>query len=203
MMSFEDKISLMIPAYLRGELSEEDQQQVETLAAQNPDFAADIELQRNIKLALVQDEEAYEPGDLGWAKLSKAMEVSNETKVQSVSQPKFWRYAAAILAVAVIGQAGVLGSLTLNKAQDAQQGAQYVTASDSSVGHYTVKMAFNTNATGGQITQTLQSVSGVIIDGPNSLGLYQLEFKSKSDCQTAAERFQSQGDIIQAVFACE
>ena len=199
MMSFEDEISLMIPAYLRGELSEEEQQQVETLAAQNPDFAADIELQRNIKLALVQDEDAYEPGDLGWAKLSKAMEFSNDTNVESEPQPKFWRYAAAILAVAVIGQAGVLGSLTLNKAQD----AQYVTASDSSDGNYTVKMAFNTNATGGQITQTLQSVSGVIIDGPSSLGLYQLEFKSKSDCQTAAERFQTQVDIIETVSACE
>jgi len=121
MMSFNDKISLMIPAYLRGELSEEDRQQVEKLAAENPDIAADIEFQRNIKLALSKDENTYEPGDLGWAKLSKAM----------------------------------------------------------------------------------QSVSGVIIDGPSSLGLYQVEFASKSDCLNAAERFQTQRDIIETVSACD
>ena len=199
MMSFNDKISLMIPAYLRGELSEEDRQQVEKNAAENPDIAADIEFQRNIKLALSKDENTYEPGDLGWAKLSKAMEISDQRKADTVSQPKFWRYAAAVLAVAAIGQAGVLGSLSFNKGQE----AQYVTASEPSDGNYTAKMAFNTNATGGQITKTLQSVSGVIIDGPSSLGLYQVEFASKSDCLNAAERFQTQRDIIETVSACD
>ena len=199
MMSFEDKISLMIPAYLRGELSEAARQEVEKLAAENPDVAADIEFQKNLKLALGKDENAYEPGDLGWAKLSKAMELSDGAEGKAVSQPKFWRYAAAVLAVAAIGQAGVLGSLAVNKGPE----AQYITASEAFDGKYTAKMAFNINATGGQITQTLQSVSGVIVDGPSSLGLYQVEFKSKSDCQKAADQFQAQREIIETISACD
>ena len=199
MMSFEDKISLMIPAYLRGELSEAARQEVENLAAENPDVAADIEFQRNLKLALNTDENTYEPGDLGWAKLSKAIEASDEAKGKTVSQPKFWRYAAAVLAVAAIGQAGVLGSLAVNKGQE----AQYITASESSDGNYTAKMAFNVDATSGQITQALQSTSGVIIDGPSSLGFYQVEFKSKSDCKKATESFQTQPDIIETISACD
>jgi len=74
MTHLEDKISLMIPAYLRGELSEAERLEVETSAAENPAIAADIEFQKNLKDALKPDEAAFKPGELDWARLSKSME---------------------------------------------------------------------------------------------------------------------------------
>jgi len=200
MSSIEDKISLMIPAYLRGELSEEERQEVETHAAKNPEIAADIEFQRNLKASLTKDEAAYEPGDLGWARLSKAMEDSEQSGDSSKTQPKFWRYTAAILAVAAIGQAGVLSSLAFNKGQD----AQYVTASETPTGKtYSTKVAFDTELTMNKLTESLQTVDGVIIEGPSSLGLYKVRFESETACQKAIESFQIWSNIVETVSSCE
>jgi len=199
MTNIEDKISLMIPAYLRGELSEADRQEIENLAAQNPEIAADIEFQKNLKSALTEDENAYEPGDLGWAKLSKAMKQSDDMSRKNETQPKFWRYAAAILAVAAIGQAGVLGSLAFDKGHD----AQYVTASEASKTAYTAKVGFNVEIQVNQLTQALQSVDGNIIAGPSSLGLYHLQFKSESACLAAIDTLQANTVLVDTVSSCE
>jgi len=199
MTSFEDKISLMIPAYLRGELSESERKEVEILAARNPEIAADIEFQKNLKLALAKDENAYEPGDLGWAILSKAMENSDEGPNEAAKKPKFWRYAAAVLAVAVIGQAGVLGSMAFNKGQD----AQYVTVSETSKAADTIKLGLHKELTVNQLTQILQLVDGSIIAGPSALGLYQVQFKSGSECLTAIDSLQKQRDVVDTVTSCE
>jgi len=200
MNSFEDKISLMIPAYLRGELSEEERQEIENLAAINPEIAADIEFQKNLKASLTKDENAYEPGDLGWAKLSKAMEDSEKSNGRATAQPKFWRYTAAILAVAAIGQAGVLGSLAFSKSED----AQYVTASEApSDKAYSTKVAFDAELTMSKLTETLQTVDGVIIEGPSSLGLYKVRFKSEASCKKAIENFQLWSDLVETVSSCD
>lgn len=199
MTSFEDKISLMIPAYLRGELSESERQEIENLAAKNPEIAADIEFQKNLKSAIAVDAEAYEPGDLGWARLSKAMEESGEIEDEISTKPKFWRYTAAILAVAAIGQAGVLGSMTFTK----DQGVKYVTASDVTSETHMVTLGFNPEISVHQFTKNLQMVDGTITAGPSALGLYQVEFKSESACISAVETLQIQSNIVDTVSSCE
>jgi anti-sigma-K factor RskA len=203
MKTIEDKIALMIPAYLRGELSEEERQEIETLAEKNPEVAADIAFQRNIKAALAKDENAFEPGDLGWAKLSKAMQESDISEARanmSTSEPKFWRYAAAILAVAAVGQAGLLSAFAINKKDD----VQYVTASESSdVNAYSTRVAFGSEVKMSELTQALQSVNGVIVKGPSSLGLYQVQFETKTACEAAVANAQLWSEIVETVSNCE
>jgi len=80
MMSFEDKVSLMIPAYLRGELSEDERQEIENLAAKNPEITADIEFQKNLRNPPVEEVITVTLGDLGWARLINAMDVSRQSK---------------------------------------------------------------------------------------------------------------------------
>jgi len=199
MTRFEDRISLMIPAYLRGELSETDRQEVESLAAKNPEIAADIEFQKNLKSAFTTDENTYEPGDLGWARLSKAMAQSDNIEHTMTSEPKFWHYAAAVLAIAVIGQAGVLGTMIFNETQE----AQYVMASDNSPEGTTTNLGFNSEISVHQFTQALELTKGTIIAGPSSLGLYQVRFESKSACLTAIDTLKKQTDVIDTVSSCE
>ena len=204
MTNFEDKISLMIPAYLRGELSEAENQEIETLATTNPEFAADIEFQKNLKSTISVDEDTYEPSDLGWAKLSKAidnieMENTNMAANDSATTPKFWRYAAMALAVAAVGQAGVLGSIALQK----DQNAQYVTASDAGNAMLTLKLGLRDDLTVKQLTQTLQSLEGRVIAGPSSLGLYQIQFNSKDACLAAQNMFEKQIEFVDTMSSCE
>lgn len=203
MVSFEDKISLMIPAYLRGELSEAEREEVEALAANNLNIAAEIEFQKNLKTAIKSDEDSYEPGDLGWAKLSKALSDSTtsprrEPKTAS-KQPRFWKYAAAVLAVAAIGQAGVLSSLAIKDNSE----PQYVTVSETPGGLYALKVAFNSNVTAEQLTDTLQSLNAKIISGPSSLGLYDVEFETLAACSTAVQSFETLPSVIATATSCE
>lgn len=200
MTQFEDKISLMIPAYLRGDLSDSERIEVENASAQNPSIAAEIEFQKSLKLALKPDTNAFEPSELGWAKLSKAIDQEEaEAEQVTASQPQFWKYAAAILAVAAIGQAGVLGSIAF-KADDT---AQYRPVSETPVQASTAKIGFNPSVTEEQLTKTLIHQQATIISGPSSLGLYEVAFESKSACMTARKVFETQKNVIDTLSACE
>lgn len=199
MTNFEDKISLMIPAYLRGDLSPSEMEQVESIAAKNPEIAADIEFQKNLKANLKAKQDSFEPGELGWARLSKAMKQTDFGENKIVEPPKFWRYTAAILAVAAIGQAGVLAAFTMNK----DEAPQYITVSDELRTSNVIKIGLHPDSTTKTLTETLHLVDGTIIQGPSSLGLYQVQFKSETVCLEAIDRLKALDAIIDTITPCE
>lgn len=198
MTSFEDQISLMIPVYLRGDLSDVERAEVEKLAAQNPEIAADIEFQKSLKDNLIENMDSYEPGDMGWARLSKAMDQAEASEKSLQEQPKFWRYAAAILAVAAIGQAGVLGSMALNNGQD----VQYETASGSNTALHMMTVGFDWSVTTEQLTKVLQDAEGTITAGPSALGLYEIKFQSEQKCLAADVMLKSKDGFIDTMTSC-
>ena len=198
-MTIEDRISLLIPAYLRGELSDIEREEIETLSAQNPAIAADIELQKNLKQALSDNESDFVPGDLGWARLSKAIDASQPTHVKTKPLPAYWRYAAIALAAVTVGQTGLLGSLMVNDTQD----AQYMPVSETHAAPYTAKIEFAKDTFTHDVTAALRSVDGSIISGPSSLGLYQVKFESTAACQSASEKLQSEPVIASMISSCE
>jgi len=198
MTGFEDKISLMIPAYLRGELSDEERTQIEVLAAKDPVIAADIEFQRRLKTALKPDNNEFEPGEMGWARLSKAMDAPSVAANDYSANQKFWKYAAAILAVAAIGQAGILGSLAISDTQN----EQYLAVSEESMEAHTVKIGFHSAVIEEKLTEALQSVKATIVAGPSSLGLYDVQFESKEACLQAHETFKATQNFIDSLSIC-
>lgn len=200
-MTIEEKISLMIPAYLRGELTDAERQDIEKHAKANPAIAADIEFQKNLKSALSRDEGEFEPGELGWARLSKAMETTPDLDVEEKPR-NYWRYAAMILAVSTVAQGGLLGLLASDKNQDTPD-AKYVTVSEAPKTAFSSKFGFKQDAMTADLTQALQSVDGTIINGPSSLGLYEVGFKSERACLEAVEKFGNEPSIVETVSACE
>ena len=202
-MNFEDKMSLLIPAFLRGELSDSERRDVEALAAKSPEFAAEIAFQRNLKTAVHHDEDSFVPGELGWAKLSKAIgAVDAETSVMTPapsSQVKFWKYAAAILAVAAVGQAGLLGVM----ATQPDTATQYSFATDETDSLNRVKLGFNPDVSLTIITKTLQLHDASIIAGPSSLGLYDVKFKSEQACADSVDALKAIPAVIDTVTACK
>lgn len=200
MTSVEDKISLMIPAYLRGELSERERIEIESYAAKNPTVAADIEFQRNLKSGLQTNSDDFEPGDLGWARLSKAMQNSNNVASETKTKPVIWRSAAAVLAVAVVGQAGVIGTMVASN--DAAT-PQYVTVSDVPKQLNMVKIGFNPQVTELQLRKSLHEAEATIVAGPSSLGLYDIQFKSAEACVGGVTTLTLNSSIVETVSSCE
>lgn len=199
MSNLDDKISLMIPSYLNGTLSDAETQEVDNYAAQNPDVAADIEFQRKLKEAVKPADTDFVPGELGWAKLSKAMQEAETLAANdNPKRPKFWQVAAAILAVAVIGQAGMIGTMMSGEKSD----AKYVTVSETPVLDDTIKLSFKSDITAKEMTDILTGIKGNIISGPSALGLYEVAFKSESECSDAVSALKAELDAIETISGC-
>lgn len=197
-------MSLKIPAYLRGELSASESRAIDNLAASDPDFAADIAFQRSLSDALKAETSEFVPGDMGWARLSKAMNATPEPLSEAANDkevtPRFWKYAAACLAVAAIGQAGILGSLAV---KSGNEDARYFPVSEASVPfHINISAAKNT-VTQSDFTQALLETKGQVIEGPSALGLYKVKFETQSDCHAAASLLKSRSEIIETTSFCK
>jgi len=210
MTDFKDEIGLEIPAYLRGELSPSDMARIEALAADNPEIAADIEFQRHIISAVKEQGDNSSVGEFGWARLSKAMsetagidlEASQtlpaQTSNDNPAKPlKFWRIAAAALAVLSLGQASVIASKSLSPDDD----ARYVMVSETP--QTIIDVVFQDSATHKQVTELLQAVKGELVSGPNRLGLYKVQLESKKSCSHALQTFNAANEVINTSSNCE
>ena len=209
MSDFTDETGLDILAYLRGELSPADTQRIENLAAEDLEVAADIELQRRIMAAVKTEVNDMPASEFGWARLSKAMSdeaaqgvkplaVSNDNNQDLSHQPlRFWRIAAAALAVISLGQAGFI----MSKSSGHDAAARYVTVSEGNfIG---IEVAFSPDAPQSHVTQLLQTVKGEMVSGPSTLGLYKVKFTSKDVCNQAVEAFHAADKVIETASNCE
>jgi len=122
---FKNEMLDLIPEYLEGRLSDKDRARLETAIKNNSDIAAEFKFQKNIKTALRADTSNDTPDQLGWARLEKSLAKDTSTTSKTVpsavnDNPKpspFWRYAAACLGVALLGQT-IFMSTQLNNASD-------------------------------------------------------------------------------------
>jgi len=198
------EMSLKIPAYLRGELSDAESRAIDDLAASDPAFMADITFQRNLSDALKSETHEFTPGDMGWARLSKAMNAAPETMPYAENDarfvPRIWKYAAACLAVAAIGQAGILGSLA---AKSQNQEARYFPVTESNITAHISLSANESTTKQNDFTELLILSKGQIIEGPSSLGLYTVKFETPSDCYAALKLFEAKPEIIETASSCK
>jgi len=190
-------ISLMLPDYIANRLSAADRKTVENAVNNNPDLEAELEFQKNISKALQTEEGINPPGELGWARLSR--EINAEPKIvehpaaandAAPSRP-FWRYAAAILAVAVIGQSVFIGS----KLTPSEDDRFYPVLEVSET--ITVKVSFESTAPHSDITALIKTVKGNVISGPSNQGLYSIAFDTNEQREAAEKIFAERKDLVQ------
>jgi len=215
-----DYFSLLIPAYLRGELDKEDVSKLEAAARKDPEIAADIEFQRNLRSAAAEDLSK----ESGWSRLQAAMKseasvfapetpalalVSSQEDVPSMkaansNEPTgvspFWRIAA--VALAVVG----IGHVTLNALQTEPAEDIYLTVSEAGYTQdATLKVGFSETALLTDISNFLRDTDGKIIEGPSALGLYSIAYKTSEACAAANARLSNLGDQpdVETVSGCE
>lgn len=201
-MTYRDELSLKIPAFLRGELSEVEIKEIETLARDDADFAADIEFQKSLGVCLKAGNRSDSSLEVGWARLSKAIDAEME---QSPAIPiaandrgpkRFWQYAVACLACVVIGQAAFMTLRTADVAND-----QYIMAGHSETG-VTIQVKLNDEISAKSLTDFLMTYDGVVTSGPDATGKYLVTYADMKSCEAAADSLSDDNEFFETFSAC-
>jgi len=186
MTDYNDEIALLIPAYLRGELSPEDMAKVEAAAAVDPSIKADLSFQKNLRETLQSDQPSLHSTELDWARFSKRLDdlegaessplkdlpaVAND---RPVKHSRFWMGATAAMALLALGQFGLLHqrNTTVSIAKDVRVDT---------------------------LGSKLRTLKGQIVSGPSALGLFDLQFETQADCESALPELR---DIMETVSNC-
>lgn len=225
-----DNWILKIPAYLRGELSDAERQELKQAAELNPAIADEITFQQNLRLAVP---EVDLPTD-GWNKLQAAMRAeSSEAKaevkhasplklVSSTERPKVVSNAREIenqaansntpsgvnpfwrIAAAVLAVVGI-GQAGLLAVSGGETKEVYLTASEPAIEMATFQIGFADDALVRDISDALTAVNGTVIDGPSALGLYRVAFSEAEACKAARMELSENPPpkLIETVSACE
>ncbi len=176
--------------YLAGRLSSEEAKRLEAEAELNQTLASELALGGAMRRALADLADETSPGDLGWARLARAMDVERLTAARN-DRPPLWRYAAIALGMLALGQPIALTS-SIGGRQDA-----YIPVSDARADQTLAALTFSPAATEAEIRALLQEVDAEIVAGPSALGVYRLRFNDAAARTAAIARFAAEPGIVE------
>ncbi|MEM7693080.1 MAG: hypothetical protein AAF318_01405 [Pseudomonadota bacterium] len=162
---------------VRGRLSEAETERLNDAIRDDPALEAEYRLISALNTA---DPAPHAfPGELGWARLSKAIDNEPAQKSQG-PRVTLWQAAAGV-AVAVVAWQFTVAPLLV---QDAAP--RYVTATGTSApaGEATLRVTIAPTASERTIRTLLRDAGAQIVDGPSAIGLYTLGFQTE-DARTA------------------
>jgi anti-sigma-K factor RskA len=179
----EDATDEALIAYVRGTLPRQEADRIEAEAGRDPELAADIALTRGIAAAL--DEQAREsaPGQLGWARLSRALDA--ETVRPERGRRPVWQLAASAAAAVLVWQAVAVPILSPPAEQPG-----YAPVTEQPAGDFSVAVAFAPAATEQAIRTLIREIDARVSDGPSAIGLWRLSFASAAARDAGLARLQ-------------
>jgi anti-sigma factor RsiW len=181
--------------YVKGRLPAVRALEIETAAGADAALAAEIALVRGI---VESGDAAYcraPPAELGWAKLSRAIDAEAGKRPIAPSQFSRWQVAAvALVAVAVTGL--VVGLMPRAAEQDG-----YQTATARPVFPHAALATFNPAAQESAIREALRAVDAEIVAGPSALGVYMLAFKTSEAQTKGIEALRARAGLVETVQA--
>ena len=202
-MTQEETYSLLTPRYLRGELSAAETAEFEAYLNENPDFQADIELQRNL-MAARPDELGASGLEFGWARLSRSiddLEAQNTQALNAETTPKntatfggMWKIAAVALACISIGQAFYITS--------SDSPRQYQLASETDAPGVSLQLSFKSDVNFTDVSDLLINHNSQIISGPSKLGIYTVSFPDKDNCLSMISKLIAEESLVDSYTSC-
>ena len=203
-MTQEEKLSLLIPRYLRGELSAEESAELESYLSDNPDFQAEIEFQQKLMSARPDTAEQSDT-EFGWARLSRSIDQLEADKTDHISHSiqttretsifqGMWKIAAVFLACLSIGQA-----FYISKSQSDQH---YQLASEADKPGTTLQIGFSNETNFRDLTKFSLDHNAQIISGPSKLGIYTLAFPDSEQCLSAVRVLSSEEKLVETYTSC-
>jgi anti-sigma factor RsiW len=176
-------------AYVRNRLPPEEAERIGRAAEDDAALRAEIALSRGITAALDRDAEERAPGELGWARLSRALDAEPTRQ-----RPALWQLAAAAAAAVAIWQVAAVPLLT----PPGEVGYQPVT--EQPAAGFALRVAFAPEATEAEIRALLREAGASVTGGPSAVGLWQLGFADAPARDAALARLEV-APIVESVQA--
>ena len=202
-MTRKDTFSLLVPRYLRGELSVAENAEFQSYLEENPDFESDIDFQRNLMSARGNDND-ISGSEFGWARLSRSidsLEANKRSEHDNAAAPAktprmsaLWRIAAVALACLSLGQMFYIAN---SGTPDS-----YQLASDNVTSGTTLQIGFAADIDSQAISKFLLTHNAQITSGPNKLGIYTLSFSNEKSCNAAVETLISEEQFVETYTSC-
>jgi anti-sigma factor RsiW len=180
-------------AYVRGRLTAEEASRLEAEAATRPELAAEIALTRGIVESFEAAARSPAPGELGWARLARAIE-AEPPRAAAPAAPRraLWPLAASAAAAVLVWQIAAVPLLT-----GPGEPPGYAPVSEAPAG-FTLDVAFAPEAPEGAIRELLRTVGARVSDGPSAIGLWQLSFPS-AEARDAAMEALAAAPVVESV----
>jgi anti-sigma-K factor RskA len=178
-------------AYVRNRLSPEEEERIGRAADRDAALRAEIALARGIAAALDREAEERAPGELGWARLSRALDAE---PARRQGRRPLWQLAAAAAAAVVVWQVAAVPLLS----PPAEVGYQPVT--EQPAGAFALRVAFAPDATEAEIRELLREIGAGVTGGPSAIGLWQLGFADAAARDAGLARLQA-APIVESVQA--
>lgn len=193
----DDAVSQLLLDYARGRLSRDHQAQISEELAQYPEYLEELEYYQNLTKAGSLEQEISSPGELGWARLSRAIDAEERSipKHAANDSHPYWRYATfALAALAIMQTAFLSGSIF------SQKEPIYVSVSEKTES-FDSQVIFSPDAIEADISALLRTTKGNIISGPSAIGAYTVRFSSEENRQAGIEQLRQSHDIIERATA--
>ena len=183
-------------AYVRGRLPEADAARIAVEATRRPDLAAEIALVRGLAGAADAEANAPVPGELGWARLSRALD-AEPPRLARRAWGRLLPLAATAAAAVLVWQ---IVAVPLISGPDGE--ARYAPVSKQPAAGFAVSVAFVPTASEEAIRALLAEIGARISDGPSAIGLWQLSFADDAARNAGLIRLQA-ADIVESAQADE
>lgn len=167
----------MLDDYVRNRLAEDDRRQVESAVQADPRLAAELAVLKSLSGVLREDASDGLDPEFGWRRLSRA--IDGEARPPHSVAPdhaRWWRYAAALLGVVVLGQALLLFGGRAPFEQEAR--FEFASEQTPAAPDPMLIIAFQPDATEASIRALLDETGGRIADGPSANALYRIAFET-------------------------
>lgn len=187
--------------YVKGRLPPAQASALEAAAGADPLLAAEISLVRGI---VKSGDAAYSPragsAELGWAKLSRAINAEGK-RPASIVPEKFSRWQVAAVAAIAIAVGSFLAGPLLSRGEE--QGGGLEMASKQSAHAFSAQATFVPTAQESAIREALRSVGAEIVEGPSALGVYVLAFKDAKALRHGVKALHARTGVVESVQASQ
>ena len=187
-----EEVEQLLPFLANGTLEGDELIAVQEAVAQDADLAAELAALRAIRKTMQAEEIGLTPGEFGLARLMRDVGEEQQPAAvapKSVTRPRVWQIAAALLMAVVIGQAVLLSGT-------GDGGGGYELAGE---GGADMTVAFVPDAPEAAIRTLLLDAGVEIVGGPSALGLYQLQLLEGVTLDEAEAALRAAGDVIESL----
>ncbi|WP_250462296.1 hypothetical protein [Microbulbifer litoralis] len=170
--------------WANGRLPEPQRLAFEEKMATDPALAREAEFARALRQTL-QSEAAAPPGELGLARLQKAVHKERRQVPGATSRHNIWKPVAIAACVVIAVQAAVL--LTPEHRQAGGTVDLRPASGETPPATAQLQLVFDSSATAANIQTAVLSVDGSITAGPSALGIFRVALPEGTSAEAAME----------------